>query len=331
MTEIKHRESPKATHEAAGIAISAPARLHLGFLDLNGSLGRRFGSIGLAVNEPETRITVEKAAKFTSSGAESERSLRLIERLAAALGLAGSYKVHVSEAIPAHAGLGSGTQLALAIGTGLARLSGHTISTRELGELVERGARSAIGMAAFETGGFVIDGGRGPSEHAPPVLVRHPFPAAWRILLVMDPSAIGVHGDGEKQAFADLPEFSDIAAGHLSRLILMQLLPGLVEADLAVFGQALTEIQHIVGSHFAPAQGGSPWSSPAVGRSCDRLAKAGAKGIGQSSWGPTGFAFTENETVAKRLYASLVEDVTRDGLMLSVVRGRNTGAVTESV
>ncbi len=26
----------------------APARLHLGFLDLNGGLGRRFGSLGLA-------------------------------------------------------------------------------------------------------------------------------------------------------------------------------------------------------------------------------------------------------------------------------------------
>ena len=111
----------------------------------------------------------------------------------------------------------------------------------------------------------------------------------------------------------------------------MQLLPGLVEADLATFGQALTEIQHIVGSHFAPAQGGSPWSSPAVGRACARLADAGAKGIGQSSWGPTGFAFVESETVAKRLYASLVGDVTGMGLSMSVVRGRNSGAIIKTI
>ena len=328
MTDIKHSPKDNAT---TGVAISAPARLHLGFLDLNGSLGRRFGSIGLAVSEPETRVVVEKSSKFAASGAESERAARLVTRLAQALGLTGAYKVDVAQAIPAHAGLGSGTQLALAIGTGLARLNGHAISTRELGELVERGARSAIGMAAFETGGFVIDGGRGPSDHAPPVLVRHPFPDAWRVLLVMDPSAVGVHGDGEKQAFAELPEFSDSAAGHLSRLILMQLLPGLVEADLATFGQALTEIQHIVGSHFAPAQGGSPWSSPAVGRACARLADAGAKGIGQSSWGPTGFAFVETEAAAKRLYASLVGDVTGMGLSLSVVRGRNSGAIIKTI
>ena len=328
MSDIKHSAKDNAT---TGVVIGAPARLHLGFLDLNGSLGRRFGSIGLAVSEPETRVVVEKSSKFAASGAESERAARLVRRLAQALGLSGAYKVDVAQAIPAHAGLGSGTQLALAIGTGLARLNGNAISTRELGELVERGARSAIGMAAFETGGFVIDGGRGPSEHAPPVLARHPFPDSWRVLLVMDPSALGVHGDGEKQAFADLPEFSDIAAGHLSRLILMQLLPGLVEADLATFGHALTEIQYIVGSHFAPAQGGSPWSSPAVGRACARLADAGAKGIGQSSWGPTGFAFVETEAAAKRLYASLVGDVTGMGLSLSVVRGRNSGAIIKSI
>ena len=28
------------------VRVRAPARLHLGFLDMNGALGRRFGSIG---------------------------------------------------------------------------------------------------------------------------------------------------------------------------------------------------------------------------------------------------------------------------------------------
>lgn len=326
MTEMK--QSRKAV-ETTGVSISAPARLHLGFLDLNGSLGRRFGSIGLAVSDPVTKVKLERASKFSASGEESDRALGLVRRLTEALGFPGAYTVHVGAAIPAHAGLGSGTQLALAIGSGLARLNGHAISTRELGQLVERGARSAIGMAAFEAGGFVIDGGRGPSDHAPPVLARHPIPDSWRVLLVMDPSSVGVHGDRERRAFADLAEFSEMASGHLSRLILMRLLPGLVEGDLATFGQALTEIQHIVGSHFAPAQGGSPWSSPAVGRVCARLAEAGATGIGQSSWGPTGFAFVENDAVAKKLYSSLVGDVTASGLILTTVTGRNSGAVLQ--
>jgi beta-ribofuranosylaminobenzene 5'-phosphate synthase len=329
MARIQGSEHTPDTTRSGGaktVTVSAPARLHLGFLDLNGSLGRKFGSIGLAVDDPSTALTVSEAATFSSAGPEKDRTLKLVQRLAAALDLKGCYRVDVSEAIPAHAGLGSGTQLALSIGTGLAQLSGRRVSTRDLGELVERGARSAIGMAAFENGGFVIDGGRGPGDHAPPVLARHDFPDAWRIILVFDPKAVGVHGDREKSAFATLPTFPESQAGHLSRLILMQLLPGLVEADLSTFGASLTQIQKIVGGHFAPAQGGSPWSSPAVGRICTQLEAAGAQGIGQSSWGPTGFAFAQSDAVARKLYSTLVDAARREGLELKVVRGRNSGA-----
>ncbi len=323
--------APKGTIKSNAIKVSAPARLHLGFLDLNGSLGRKFGSIGLAVDEPDTELTLSEASEFASSGPEKDRALELVKRLAAALELNGAYRVDVERAIPAHAGLGSGTQLALSIGTALARLGGKAIATRDLGELVERGARSAIGMAAFDHGGFVIDGGRGPGDHAPPVLARHNFPNEWRVLLVFDPKAVGVHGDREKSAFATLPVFPDSQAGHLSRLILMQLLPGLVEADLPTFGAALTQIQKIVGGHFAPAQGGSPWSSPAVGRICQQLEAAGAQGIGQSSWGPTGFAFAQSDAAARKLYSTLVDAARREGLDLKVVRGRNTGAAVAAL
>ena len=42
------------------IQIISPARLHLGFMDLSGSLGRKFGSVGLAIDSIETSITVTK-------------------------------------------------------------------------------------------------------------------------------------------------------------------------------------------------------------------------------------------------------------------------------
>jgi predicted sugar kinase len=113
-------------------------------------------------------------------------------------------------------------------------------------------------------------------------------------------------------------------------LILMQLLPALHEADITAFGAALTEIQKIVGGHFAAAQGGSPWSSRAVGRLTERLGATGAVGIGQSSWGPTGFAFVENDAAAARLYSTFVEEATAQGLEILLVRGRNRGATIES-
>ncbi len=309
------------------IHVSAPARLHLGFVDLNGSLGRKYGSIGLAVDRPATDLVVRRAETFAASGPEKERAEKALRRFAALYAPGQTFAVEVAGAIPAHAGLGSGTQLALAVGTAVLALAGDRASAHSLGEVVERGARSAIGITAFERGGFIVDGGRGTSGHAPPTVVRLDFPESWRAILVLDPRDVGVHGEKETAAFQALPEFPDSLAGHLCRLTLMRLLPGIVERDIAAFGAALSEIQSIVGGHFSAAQGGAPWSSAAVGRIVARLGEAGATGLGQSSWGPTGFAFLPDEAAAQRLYSSLVEEAKAEGLELKIVQGRNTGAV----
>ena len=312
-----------------GFRVVAPARLHLGFLDLNGNIGRRYGSIGLAVEAPATVIRVSRAPEAAASGPERERVLKIISRTRAALGLPGQYAVSVESAIPAHAGLGSGTQLATAVGAAMMRLEGLNISPQQIGDIAGRGARSAIGMAAFEGGGFIVDGGRGTIDHPPPVLVQMPFPEDWRVLLVLDRTAEGAHGDREAKAFAALPELPAALAGELCRLVLMQLLPGLKEHDIGAYGAALTRIQEIMGGHFAAAQSGSPWTSPAVGQLVKRLEAAGARGIGQTSWGPTGFAFVSSEAAAARLYHSFVGEATAKGLELMVARGRNAGAIIE--
>jgi beta-RFAP synthase len=210
-------------------------------------------------------------------------------------------------------------------------LEGLDHGASELGELLDRGARSAIGMAAFERGGFIVDGGRGALERSPPILVRADFPEAWRVLLIIDTRTAGVHGEAEAQAFARLPPLPRSEAAHVCRLVLMQLAPGLMEADFAAFGAAVTEIQAIVGGHFAAAQGGAPWTSPAVGRIAGKLKDAGALGIGQSSWGPTGFAFAPSKEIAEGLYDSLIGAARAEGLEILVGRGRNRGASIERI
>jgi predicted sugar kinase len=111
----------------------------------------------------------------------------------------------------------------------------------------------------------------------------------------------------------------------------MQLAPGLIEADIAAFGAAVAEIQSIIGNHFAAAQGGSPWASPAVGRIADKFKAAGAFGIGQSSWGPTGFAITQSKEIADHLYISLTEAARAEGLEILIAKGRNRGASVDRV
>ena len=81
----------------------------------------------------------------------------------------------------------------------------------------------------------------------------------------------------------------------------MQILPGAAERDLEAFGDGVGRVQEIVGDHFAPAQGGGRFISAAVGRVAARLKALGARGIGQSSWGPTGFAFASDPDHAEFL------------------------------
>jgi len=311
------------------VHIIAPARLHLGFLDLNGGLGRLFGSIGLALESPATELILRRAPEDKVEGVEQKRSARALEHFKTALRIKGNFHLDVKRAIPAHAGLGSGTQLALAVGVALRTLENHELSAVELGDIIGRGARSAIGMAAFEAGGFVVDGGRGKTPAPPPVLFRCDFPEAWRILLVKDTRMAGVHGEREVNAFANLEAMPPAESGRLCRLTLMQLLPALREHDIENFGAAITEIQQIIGRQFSVAQGGGVWASRDVESIVTRMHELGASGIGQSSWGPTGFAFVPSAGVADRLYESLLDDATRRGLEIEIVRGRNRGALVE--
>jgi beta-ribofuranosylaminobenzene 5'-phosphate synthase len=313
----------------AGIAqveIRSPARLHLGFLDLDGDLGRRFGSLGLTIDGIGLRLRMARAAAFSASGPDADRALSYAERAAAALRLPAAARLVIEEAIPAHIGLGSGTQLGLAVAAGLARLYGLDRSAASLAEAVDRGLRSGIGIGAFDRGGFIVDGGRTRDGGPPPLVARQPFPPAWRILLLLDPSRAGLNGEAEARAFAALPPFGGALAGHLSRLVLMRLLPGLVEADFAPVAEAIGEIQDRLGDYFAGAQNGR-YSSPTVGRALAWLRAQGIDGVGQTSWGPTGFALLDSEAQARRIVATLREH-SREwrALECRIVAGRNRGA-----
>jgi beta-ribofuranosylaminobenzene 5'-phosphate synthase len=283
------------------VQVTTTARLHLGFLDLAGTLGRQFGSIGLAIDAFETSIELSEAPSLEVSGEERERGALIAHRIAEGLRLDTRKKLTISNAIPAHAGLGSGTQLALAIATAFRRLAGLPLDAREDAGLLDRGARSGVGVALFERGGLAVDAGRGPNTEVPPVVAWMNFPSDWRILLMLDPRIAGVHGEAERRAFAGLPRFPAEAASEICRATLMQILPGAAEADLEAFGEGVARIQEILGDHFAPVQGGSRFISAAVGQVAARLKALGARGIGQSSWGPTGFAFAADPDHAQFL------------------------------
>lgn len=311
------------------VAVSAPARLHLGFLDIDGSLGRRFGSLGLSIMRPVTRLTIQTSMRTSVSGPEAARAGRYLSTMRRMLGLSDHHRLVVEEASPAHSGLGSGTQIALAVSAGLRRLHGLPLDVRGDAERLGRGGRSGVGIGLFEQGGLVLDGGRTDRSGPAPILVRHAFPEEWRVLLIHDREVDGIHGERELEAFADLPAFSRSSAAHLCHLVVMRALPGLVERDIAAFGSAITEIQAVVGDWFASAQGGR-YASPRVARAVEILTEAGAASVGQSSWGPTGFAFAESIGHAGRLASRLKEAADLGGIEWEIVRANNRGATLQS-
>jgi beta-RFAP synthase len=154
-------------------------------------------------------------------------------------------------------------------------------------------------------------------------VARVAFPEAWRVLLALDGGREGLSGSAERAAFAALPPFPAEAAARLCRLALMRLLPAVAEGDLATAGSAVGEIQRVVGDHFAPAQGGR-FTSPAVAEALAWIEAQGFAGVGQSSWGPTGFALLPDEVAAERVRAAAERRFA--GLEFVVTRGRNRGA-----
>jgi beta-ribofuranosylaminobenzene 5'-phosphate synthase len=309
------------------VTVATAARLHLGFLDLNGGLGRRFGGLGLAIDRPATRLTIRRAPTPVVEGLEAERAARHLALLARHFGLTHAYSLTIHEAIPAHAGLGSGTQLALAVAAALRHLEGIPADQSSDALLLRRGARSGIGMGLFEHGGLIVDGGRGAQTITPPVVARMEFPPEWRVIVVLDPRTEGKHGRDEQAAFARLAEFEAASAAEVCRLVLIKALPALAEHDIGAFGDAIAHLQEISGDYFAPAQGGAPYASAAVARMTEDLRRHGARGIGQSSWGPTGFAFAPGAKEAQRLCDLTQEKAAAWGLDMAICEGVNHGAL----
>ena len=219
------------------------------------------------------------------------------------------------QTIPSHAGLGAGTQLALAVGAAYNQLYHLGLSAADIALSTKRGLRSGIGIGTFEHGGVIVDGGRScsardskiKSEKVPPVLAHVDFPEAWRILLIFDDSHTGVHGEAELSAFKTLPTFPEAVADKLCRHVLMQALPALHEHDLKAFGAAIYALQEASGDYFAPVQGGR-YASQKVADVLDFLMSQQVACLGQSSWGPTGFAVFEKELDANEMLSKIPQN-----------------------
>jgi len=295
--------------DGRAVFVDAPARLHFGVLDLRGDLGRWFGGIGAAAPAPTLRLCARRSDSLRVGGDDARLAGAFARRFLAFHRVSGGAAIHVERSLPRHVGLGSGTQLGLAVARALAELYCLRASAPDLAIAVGRGERSAVGTWIFEGGGLVLEGGRRPNGGVGPLLARLPFPATWRCIVAVPRAGSRMSGAAEAEAFAKLPAPPPDEVAHVSHLVTMGLLPALAEADLARFGGALERIQQITGRWFAPVQGGvfAPGPTAELVR---ELKASGAYGVGQSSWGPAVYGIVEGDEPARRL-AERARDVLR--------------------
>lgn len=289
------------------IIIRTPARLHFGLLDLNGGLGRVDGGIGLAVEQPQTVIIARRTwltiAHCPMEPTFEERLTDAIRQVCTQYDLRGA-SVEVLERARPHSGLGSASQMLIGAGLAVCALYGLKPSARDIAALVGRGGTSGIGIGALEHGGFLLDAGHrfqqgegsksgySPSSTSigvppPPLLFRCDFPP-WDVLIVI-PQGEGASGDRERDLFEEACPIPAHEVEKMSRILMMQMLPALLEADLRTFGTAVEAYQGYGFKVFELQTQG-----PLIAECIHFLRAHGAVGVGMSSWGPSVFAFGED-------------------------------------
>lgn len=284
------------------VSIVTASRLHFGLLRIPSQSqdatqrARSFGGVGLMIESPGIRLSARIAERWSAEGPLGERALAFGQRFAQSVAESRPCRIIVETAARDHIGLGTGTQLALGVAKAVATLYGMSeLAAVDLAQRVGRGVRSGLGVHGFELGGFLVDGGKGPKTTVAPLVARHAFPKHWQVVLVC-PGGNGLSGDAESKAFAQFAQLSrempQSQTDALCRLVLLDILPALVEQDIASFGEALYEFNRRVGELFQSLQGGV-YGNAQTAEIVSFLRRQGIHGVGQTSWGPTAYAIVD--------------------------------------
>ena len=274
------------------VEVTTGSRLHFGLMSFGQPEVCKFGGVGMMIDAPAVKLRLTAAADLAVTGPSAALALRYVESVAKAEWFGRRPRCHIEvRAVPTpHVGLGSGTQLALAVVAGLNALYDRKpLTAEQLAGTVARGRRSAVGLYGFLHGGLIYEAGKFDVDEISPLVSRVAIPRDWRFLLVRPTDGEGLSGDAERVAFDRVPPVPAEATARMCYEATCGLVPAGTEGKFELFSESLARFGHAAGSCFAPLQGGI-FASERIATVAQELAGLGIVGVGQSSWGPTVFA-----------------------------------------
>ncbi|GBF36361.1 MAG TPA: hypothetical protein EYG87_01320 [Methanothermococcus okinawensis] len=326
-----------------GLTIKSPSRIHIGLIDLNGSIGRIDGGVGIALDFPNFYIEGKESSEIEievkSKGIQEDilrsikdRLLWVSKKVLNYIGEDGIY-IKVKSIIPLHSGLGSGTQMALSTGMLISKIYKKDLDVKTLASITGRGGTSGIGVYAFERGGFIVDGGHtfgkgkdkerfSPSSasknvRTPPLIFRHDF--NWSVVLTI-PKGENIHGEREIDIFKRYCPVPLEETQKICHIILMKMLPAVVEEDIVSFGESINKLQYL---GFKRVEVGLQRDT--VKDLLKELQKVSYSGL--SSFGPTLYSICNGREDIKKVVETSKEFFDRRGIDGEVVitKGNNEG------
>ncbi len=309
--------------------IETHSRLHITLIDLNGSIGRIDGGVGLTIQEPnlilkaettENNIEVIFEENDLSKGLMDEYRDKIqgsAGKIMEYSGINTGFRFTLKKTYPAHSGLGSGTQISLAVAKLILKLHNQDMDAPKIAKIVRRGGTSGIGVRAFDHGGFIIDGGHRidekpdflPSSASPappaPLITRYDFPQEWNIILAIPDIPAGASGLKEVNIFQKYCPIPLNEVQRLSHILLMKMMPAVIERDLDSFGSSINQIQN---TGFKKIE--LDLQDPIINEIIENMISEGAAGVGMSSFGPTVYAIAdENIKSISKAAKSTMKDV----------------------
>lgn len=279
------------------LAVVVGSRIHLSLTNTTTSVSRVFGGAGIYTNA--FNLTIRASRSKVWDVAKEIRRVTTPEWLHQIFPEPVSLSVYPPP--EHHVGLGVTSQMLLALAHLSSEMNSVATKDSELAGIAKRGGASAVGTALFERGGFVVDLGRGQSDHETKLKLsdfsevsyaRRPrlhfsFPD-WTIVLGLPRTQRRIHGPLEQRLFEAIGSMSVADCDRVAWNILFEVVAGVQNEDFSLFCDGVEHLREIG----FKAREIEIWGD-VVTNAIEQFRTWGLRGVTMSSWGPLVVGFSE--------------------------------------